>query len=239
MLATFVVALPLLASGACGPTTPSSVPLGGVDEPKPKEERPHEERKAEAPVGEVPPDGGAGGAAHGVEDDGEPEIDEDDADEESEEAESEDVVEEAPREDGIEKPPAPPCDDSTPENLDCSALEPSCPLALLCTSTERIFKGAVAQALIDCSADEDCRPDAARECLKSAVGRACVDDAARRFCAERFEACRRELEAAEITRSFCERGLSALQPKVRERFEDCARDTCNPGECSRHLLPKP
>lgn len=227
----------VVAIGACGRPTPSNVPLGGEDEPVRK--------KTATSVSEGP-------ASREAPDDEEEEEDEDEEEfEEDEDLEGyggEGALDEgADGSDEGEKlastapvPSAPLCDDATPATFDCRGLTRGCPtMAPLCTVLEGMIKPKVGQALAACIVDGGCEFEGIQDCARDAIRLACVDDAARSFCEDRYEACSDELDDVEATREDCEHAVSSLLPDVRQRFTSCLADSCDLEQCLMRVLPLP
>jgi hypothetical protein len=240
---------------ACQQQTPSSAPLGGVDEPPapsvgaertkvdtkprksaraPDEKESEEQTSASDEEEDEEKDDekeNAGGA---------PSDDEKDKDEKRKTSQNvtSPKLSRGELKATAQKLPAT-CDDSKPATINCRPLTERCPpLAPVCGMLESTFKPKVAQALVDCAADRECGA-AQLECLRPALNQSCVDDKARVLCAEREKTCKREYKKAEVTRADCEHGLSALLPEVRARMAACMSETCDVRECIAKIIPSP
>ncbi len=227
---------------ACHGAAPSSVPLGGVDEPSTSvasprggAEKPAKRSPKSAPSDGVSPSTGgedtSAGGASSTESEGD-----------GPSGESSGVAPKAQllsRSKGPEVPARTPetCDDSQPAVFDCRPLARRCPpLAPVCPLLENTFKPKVAQALVDCAGARECGP-AQFACVRPALYQACVDEEARELCAERLKTCKREYARAEVTQADCEHGLGALLPEVRPRMEACLSESCDVEGCIAELRP--
>lgn len=235
---------------ACGRTKPSEVPLGGEEEPK--------SRAGESEAREV-----SAGAAREpsqeeelepVEEDEEEEPDDDEEeifieddddegdDDEGELDETSQRSERGAKVSALSAPPAappvpPPCAESAPVLFSCRPLSDKCPaLRALCQPLEALLQPKVANAVVECVARDECRFDD-HACLRDATRLACVDEPARAFCKDRFEACGESL--GEFTREDCEYGVSSLLPEPRRRFVACMANSCDARECLLRVLPPP
>ncbi len=242
-IAGFVLGIAFVA-GACGRGSPSNVPLGGEED--------NSVAAAEEPARDLSQ--GSPGGTDASEDDVESE--EPEEDEEDEEVEDEEIIviddEDDGDLDGDDAEPAAPgdraaapasdrpevvvCDDSKPAIFDCRPLTRGCPvLAPLCPTLESLVKPKVGMAVAECIAQERCNPSP--ECVRSATRLACVDEPARAFCEDRYEACAEEFAEAEVTREDCEYGVSSLLPNARRRFTACLATSCDIEGCLLRLLP--
>jgi hypothetical protein len=233
--------------GACGRVEPSKVPLGGKDQAR--AETPEE------PVREV----SAGPTSSPDESPAPEEEEEDESEEEGDEEEEILIEDEGDGDDGGDEeleeqsnladapgkvastagaPPAQvPCDDSAPAVFSCSPLPRTCPaLAPLCSTLEAMLKPKVGHALVECIAQADCRLDD-EGCARTAIRQACVDDAARAFCKERFQECADDVE--DFTEEDCGHAVSSLLPPIRRRFTACMANTCDVRHCLMRVLPPP
>lgn len=243
-VAGFVLGIAFVA-GACGRRSPSSVPLGGEEDGS--------VAMAEEPARDLSQ--GSPGSADTAEDDAEPEEPEEDEEEEEPDDEEIIVIDDDDDDDDFggddvgptassgrdttsasHRAEAVVCDDSKPAIFDCRPLTRACPvLAPLCSVLETVVKPKVGMAVAECIAQERCNPGP--ECIRNASRLACVDEPARTFCAERYEACSDEFEEAEMTREDCEYGVSSLLPNARRRFTACLATSCDIEGCLLRLLP--
>lgn len=235
-----------LVAGACGRTSPSTVPLGGEEDGSSAAQDSPTRDLSQGPTGEPEPE----------DTDEEPEEPEEDV--EDEEPEEEIIIEDddgdddgdlegdatdpAAQLDATDDPPsAPPvtpiCDDSKPTIFDCRPLNRACPaLAPMCTVFESLLKPKVGMAVAACIAEQRCRLDD-DDCLRESIRLACVDDATRTFCEDRYDSCQDEFDEAEVTRQDCEYAVSSLLPNVRSRFTACLATSCDVERCLLRLLP--
>jgi hypothetical protein len=241
--------------GACQNPTPSSVPLGGVDE-APREPTDKAEAKADRRdkkrAGKAEADSEKEESEDETESEGEDEKEDgeeaaggakngDDEKESSKKAKSASLslpnAASSTTLAGRDVPPL--CDDSKPATLNCRPLSERCPpLTPICTTIESTFKPKVGQAIVDCASKKECGV-AQFECLRPALRKACVDDKAKSFCEEREKACRREYKKAEVSRQDCEYGLASLLPDVRAGMEACMSESCDVRACIARILPTP
>lgn len=227
-----------IAIGACGRPMPSSVPLGGDEEPHRKEPAVSTSEGPDLP--ETPVEEAEEAAL--VE---EPESNSDAKDDLPDGAKSDGQAEEAKDEEKLASvlPAAasvPACDDSTPTTFDCDPLSRSCPVfAPLCAMFDGMLKPKVGQAIATCIVEGGCDFEGMEGCARKAIQLACVDDAARAFCADRAEACADELRESKATREDCEYAVSSLLPDVRQDFTSCLADSCDLERCLMRVLPMP
>lgn len=240
--------------GACSHTEPSKVPLGGQDQARAETPDDATREVSEGPASSAP-------EAPPSEPEEEEEENEDDGQDEEEiliedddEGDEDDLDEHSRLTGGRGKvaslagtsatappsaapPAAPSCDDSVPAVFSCTPLPRTCPaLAPLCSSLEAMLKPKVGHALVQCIAQENCQLDD-ESCARSAIRHACVDDAARAFCKDRFEECRDEV--GDFTEEDCGYAVSSLLPDVRRRFTACMASSCDVRQCLLRVLPPP
>lgn len=250
LVCALVLGAALASFVGCQTRTPSSTPLGGVDEPtvarrEPEREASKKSARKSAKEKDVEKD---------QESDDESESDEKDGEEAAGGASNDDEDKDSPKSAkssfpsttpgpgsgqlaGRDLPPL--CDDSKPATLNCRPLGDKCPpLAPVCTLLETTFKPKVGQAIVDCAVTKECGI-AQFECLRPALRKSCVDERAKSFCAERSKSCKREYQKADVTQSDCEHGLASLLPDVRAKMEACMSDSCDVRGCIGKVLPSP
>ncbi len=239
---------------ACQHPTPSSAPLGGVDEPPPtvaraerpesKSRKPARAAEKEKPEVETQDTSGDEKDEKGDDDDekksagGAPNDEDESKVKKTSKSAAMPILARGASKGAAQNPTAA-CDDSKPATINCRPLTERCPpLAPTCGMLETTFKPKVAQALIDCAAQQECGV-AQLECVRPALYQSCVDDDARTLCAEREKSCKREYKKAEVTRRDCEHGISALLPEVRTRMAACMSESCDVRECIAKIIPSP
>jgi hypothetical protein len=233
---TLAVLLGLGLFAACGPGLPSTVPLGGKEDPPPIE-------KTRTPQPDVASAEEESGEESEVTDDADADSD---ADQDASDAgdADQDASDASDATDAKAEPP--PCSDAFKgKEPECdSFLGGEClPAFAACTMAKEALKPIVTHELVDCMADgeDECDPDMFKACILRAIKKTCEEPGTRPLCTDYKKRCRSEdREFAEFTEEGnCAAALSSLQAGPRKKMMECMKRRCGLEECLEEAAPIP
>ncbi len=237
MRVTQLLSAGLLLGGwfvACGPTLPSSVPLGGK-----------EDEVSDAGADAEPADAAPDAAPEG------PEVPP--AAEPEPPPMPEQPPAEVPSDAGAPEPTQPDaaatpaaaakCDDSVGKVPSCDAIREPDEMCVgmgivkaICQPLTKLLKPKVAAEMVTCLIDQSrtpaiCDPEQVKVCALRALAHGCRTPEHTKRCQALMTACPAASSDGFFTQEVCEQGLASLTPAAATAVESCMRKSCEPLEC--------
>ncbi|MBX3185202.1 MAG: hypothetical protein KIT72_08270 [Polyangiaceae bacterium] len=219
---------------ACGPTLPSSVPLGGKEDEV-------SDAGADAEPDAAPDAAPEGPEAPSVPEPEPPPMPEPPPADEPSDAGAPELT---PLPDAAVKPAAAAkCDDSVGKVPSCDAIREPDEMCIgvsivkaICQPLTKLLKPKPAAEMVTCLIDASrtsaiCDPEQVKVCGLRALTHGCRTPEHTKRCQALMTACPAASSDGFFTQEVCEQGLASLTPAAATAVESCMRKSCEPLEC--------